>query len=154
MGRVMSGLESYSCLCLDSSPFIYFIEEDVRYIDKVTKMFSAISDGDIKAVSSYLSLLEVLVKPIENGVQEIAARYKDFMLSSDFLRLFPLDDVVAEQAAWLRAKYHGNGFKLRTPDAIQIATGIVNGADVFITNDSKLKQVKEIKVVVLDELVS
>ncbi len=81
-------------------------------------------------------------------------KYKDFMLSSSSLRLYPLDDLVAEKAAELRAKYYGNGFKIKTPDAIQIATGILNGAEVFITNDRNLKNVTEIEIAVLDEIAS
>lgn len=150
----MLNLENYNCICLDSSTFIYFIEENPKYISKVEAVFSEISYGNIIGISSYLSLLEVLVKPIKEGAKEIALQYKDLMLSSAYLKLFPLDDRIAEAAAELRAKYNGNGLKLRTPDAIQLATGILNDADVFLTNDSKLKQVKDINVLALDDISS
>ena len=150
----MRGLEKYNCVCLDSSTFIYFIDENPRYISKVEKIFSEISEGNILGVSSYLSLLEVLVKPIKEGARDVASQYKNFMLGSSSLKLYPLDDRVAEKAAELRARYYGNGMKIKTPDAIQIATGILNGADIFITNDKKLKNVKEIQVAVLDEIPS
>ncbi|MFZ5800586.1 MAG: type II toxin-antitoxin system VapC family toxin [Candidatus Omnitrophota bacterium] len=68
--------------------------------------------------------------------------------------LYPLDERVAEKDAELRAKYHGNGFRIQTPDAIQIATGILNGAEVFVTNDCSLKQIEEIKLILLDEMVN
>ena len=148
----MRGLEKYNCVCLDSSTFIYFIDENPRYISKVEKIFSEISEGNILGVSSYLSLLEVLVEPIKEGARDVASQYKNFMLGSSSLKLYPLDDRVAEKAAELRARYYGNGMKIKTPDAIQIATGILNGADIFITNDKNLKNVKEIKVAVLDEI--
>ena len=149
----MWGLENYECICLDTSPFIYFIDENPKYISKVEKIFSAIANGSTLGVSSYISLLEVLVKPIQNGANDIATQYKDLLLNSYSLKLYPLDDKVAEVAAKLRAKYSGNGFKIKTPDAIQIATGLLNGADVFITNDSGLKNVSEIKVIVLDDII-
>jgi len=154
MERKMKKLEEYNCFFLDSPPFIYFIEENQKYISIVEKIFSEISCGDKKGVSSYLTLLEVLVKPIQAGHRELALQYRDLMLGSDYLKLYPLDDKVAETAASLRAKYHGNGFKLKTPDAIQVATAILNGAEVFVTNDCLLKRLKEIDVIVLDELVS
>ena len=153
MGLKMWGLENYECICLDTSPFIYFIDENPKYISKVEKIFSAIANGSTLGVSSYISLLEVLVKPIQNGANDIATQYKDLLLNSYSLKLYPLDDKVAEAAAKLRAKYSGNGFKIKTPDAIQIATGLLNGADVFITNDSGLKNVSEIKVIVLDDII-
>jgi len=46
----------------------------------------------------------------------------------------------------LRAKY-----SIRTPDAIQIAVGIIYAADTFLTNDSDLKKVKDISVVILED---
>lgn len=58
-----------------------------------------------------------------------------------------IDRQMGIESARLRAKYN-----IRTPDAIQLAAGLVNGAKVFITNDANLKKVKEIKVVVLANL--
>lgn len=40
---------------------------------------------------------------------------------------------------------------IRPPDAIQIAVGIIYGADTFLTNDSGLKKVNDIKVVILED---
>jgi len=40
---------------------------------------------------------------------------------------------------------------IRIPDAIQIAVGIIYGADAFLTNDSGLKKVKDIRVVILED---
>lgn len=153
MGKMKVDLRNYNCISLDSAPFIYFIEEDPKYISVVEQIFSEISYGNIAGVSSYLSLLEVLIKPIKEGARDIATQYRDLMLNNAFLKLLPLDDKVAETAAELRAKYDGNGFKLKTPDAIQIATAILSEADIFLTNDSRLKNVKEINVVVLSELI-
>jgi len=147
---VTLNLERYNRICLDTSPFIYFIEENSRYISIVERIFSEISYGNILGISSYLTLLEVLVKPIKEGAREIANEYRNLLLGN--IWMFPLDDRVAEKAAELRAKYNGNGFKLKTPDAVQIATGLLNRAEIFLTNDTNLKQVQEIEVVVLDEV--
>jgi len=150
----MLSLERYNRICLDTAPFIYFIEENPRYISIVERIFSEISHGNILGISSYLTLLEVLVRPIKEKARGIANEYRDLLLGNIFLRVFPLDDRVAEKAAELRAKYDGDGFKLNTPDAIQITTGLLNGAEIFLTNDTNLKQVQEIEVVVLDEVIT
>jgi len=55
--------------------------------------------------------------------------------------------MVAEQAAWLRAKYSW----LRTPDAIQIAAGLLQGAEALICNDNNWKKLTELPVLVLDD---
>lgn len=152
MGKVTLNLERYNRICLDTAPFIYFIEENPRYISIVERVFSEISYGNILGISSYLTFLEVLIKPIKEDAREIANEYRDLLLGNIFLRMLPLDDRVAEKAAELRAKYDGDGFKLNTPDAIQIATGLLNEAEIFLTNDTNLKQVQEMEVVVLDEV--
>jgi len=63
------------------------------------------------------------------------------------IELFDITAAIAEQAAQLRAKYN-----LRTPDAIQVAACIELGAEYFLTNDNRLKLVKEINVVAVTEL--
>ena len=57
---------------------------------------------------------------------------------------------IAEDAGKLRGRY----LDLRALDAIQIAAAVHAGADAFVTNDKKLRQVKEIKVVVLADLIA
>lgn len=44
-------------------------------------------------------------------------------------------------------------YGLKTPDSIQIATAVNASADYFLTNDIRLKAVKEIEILVLDELI-
>ena len=39
----------------------------------------------------------------------------------------------------------------RPPDALQIGTAIVSSAGCFVTNDEKLKKVKEIEVILLKD---
>ncbi|MBK9715381.1 MAG: PIN domain-containing protein [Kouleothrix sp.] len=66
---------------------------------------------------------------------------------SDGHRASPIDAVVADQAAELRASYG-----LRTPDALQIAAALAAGCTAFLTNDARLQRVTELRVLVLDEL--
>ena len=54
---------------------------------------------------------------------------------------------VAEIAAELRAQHN-----IRTPDALQLATAMDSGCEAFLTNDRSLKRVKDIDVLLLDEL--
>ena len=61
--------------------------------------------------------------------------------------MIEISEKIAESAGKLRGRYSF----LKTIDAIQIATAIDVGADAFLTNDKKLKQIKEIKVLVLKD---
>ncbi len=68
-------------------------------------------------------------------------------MSNQDLQLLPITTGIAELAADLRARYN-----LRTPDALHVAAAIDGGCDAFLTNDVDIRHVKEIKVLVLDEL--
>ena len=131
---------------LDTAPLIYFIEKNIRYIDVVKPIIALIDSQQAKGMTSTITLLEVLVLPLREGNKKLADKYKTILLSSSDLETCEISNVISERAAVIRSKY---GFK--TPDAIQLATAIVRKADYFLTNDTALKLVKEIKVIVLDD---
>jgi len=76
----------------------------------------------------------------------LAKRYREILLQSDGLTTFEILHEISEKSAELRAKY-----SIKTPDAIQIAVGVLYDATKFLTNDSDLKKVSEIEVLVLDD---
>lgn len=145
-GKLNSALDGKRVLCLDTSPIIYFIEESPAHLPLLREVFSRIDEGAARGIASYVTLLEVMVKPLKAGARNLALQYRDILMGNPGLRLYPLEEELAEAAAQLRAKYN-----LRTPDAIQMATAIRRGADVFITNDFRFKAVKEIDVIVLED---
>ena len=65
----------------------------------------------------------------------------------DFLKISVGEDI-AEKAAQIRAKYQG----IKTADSLQLASAIVYECDVFLTNDKQLRQVEEIRVLLVDDL--
>jgi predicted nucleic acid-binding protein len=88
----------------------------------------------------------VLVHPFRTGNGPLGQKYRDILLYSDGLTTFEILHEVSEEASKLRAKY-----SIRTPDAIQIAVGILYGADKFLTNDPDLRRISEIEVLILDD---
>ena len=89
----------------------------------------------------------MLVHPFRNGNVKLAQQYQDILLNQDYLKVFSVSSTIAKLAAELRATKN-----LRTPDAIQIATAIQNGADFFLTNDISLKSISNLTVLVLDDI--
>lgn len=71
----------------------------------------------------------------------------EFIKFGRHINLIDISVDIAEKAGCLRGKYTN----LRTMDALQISAAITIGADVFLTNDIKLKQVKEINAIVLND---
>jgi len=135
-----------SRICIDTALFIYFIEKDPKYLNIIRPLFTEIDAGKIDAVTSTITLLEVLVLPFKTGNESLAEEYREILLHAEGLTTYEIVHAVSELSSKLRAKY-----AIRTPDAIQIAVGIKYGADTFLTNDSDLKKVKGIRVVILED---
>ncbi|MCP4349222.1 MAG: type II toxin-antitoxin system VapC family toxin [Desulfobacterales bacterium] len=134
-------------IMFDTAPVIYFIEEHPTYGSIADEIFKVIKDNsEFHAFSSVITLTEVLTYPLRESDDELAAMYREFLSDSVNFTLYDLDPLIAEQAAKLRGKYG-----LRTPDAIQIATGIENGGTLFITNDKRLRRIEEIEIMVLED---
>lgn len=133
-------------VCIDTAPIIYFIEKHHTYYSLLHPLFAGINSGDIKAFTSTVSLLEVLVLPFKTNNNELAEQYRNILLYSKNFSVFELSNEISERAARLRAKYD-----IRTPDAIQIATGIHHGANAFLTNDANLRKVIDINILILDD---
>lgn len=135
-------------VCIDTAPIIYFIEKHKRYINVLRPVFAEIDAGEIEAVTSTITLLEVLVHPFRTNNETLAEKYREILLYSEGLTTFEILHEISEMASRLRAKY-----TIKTPDAIQIAVGVFHGADAFLTNDPGLTKVGDIKVLVLSDFV-
>lgn len=147
-GAIAEHLRDSRRVHLDSMAFVYFIEEHAKYSPLLRPLFAAINDGSLKAITSYLTLLEVLVHPLRQGRVDLARKYADILTSEQNLVLRPLDHEIAKEGAAIRAKFSS----IKTPDAIQLATAVRSQADVFITNDGQLRSYTGIRLLVLDDL--
>ena len=143
MKRISEG----QTIALDTMVFIYHLEDHPVFSVITERLFDEIEKGKVRAVTSYVTLLEILVKPKRDGRLKAASDYRDLLLTFPNLRFAALDQRVAELASTLRARY-----VMRTPDAIQIATAMSEGATMFVTNNSELKKATEIQIVLLGEL--
>jgi len=132
---------------LDTAPLIYYIEEKQQYLPLLDKLFSANSNGRFLFKTSVITLIEVLVEPIRQNEFLLVEQYQKILCNSLTIEILDINIEISKKSAELRAKYG-----LRTPDAIQMATAIYISADYFLTNDLRLKSVKEIEVLILDEL--
>ena len=144
MGEIK--LENVSTVALDTAALIYYVEAHPTYCSLVEPIIEAIDKTDVTGITSTITLLEVLVLPLREGDSVLAREYRSILLHSN-LRLVSLTHNIAERAAEIRARHN-----LRTPDSIQVATAILNNADILIANDKKWKRITEVNVVILDEI--
>lgn len=134
-------------MALDTAPLIYFIEEHSIYLSKALPFFEALNRGELRMVTSIVTLLEVLVQPLRRGDTEMVQRYRDILLEVPGLATAEVSRPIVEGAARLRAMHTLQAF-----DAIQLATAIHAGADAFLTNDIRLPRLSALQILVLDEL--
>ena len=132
---------------LDTAPIIYLIEEHPVYLEPMRYFFEAMERGSFRALTSTITLLEVLVRPLRENKVSLAEEYRDILLNAFNLKTMAVSEAVAEQAARLRAQYN-----IRTPDAIQLGTAIHEGASFFLTNDTRLPVVSNLNLLILDNL--
>jgi predicted nucleic acid-binding protein len=144
LGAALSGVRR---LYIDAAPLIYYVEEHPVYLQRIESIVAFIEDTPIKAVSSVISLTEVLNQPIKKGRSDLEQAYRDILISGERFSLLPVSQTIAESAARLRA-YHN----LRTPDALHIATAIDAACDAFLTNDNGLKRITQLRILALDDL--
>lgn len=134
---------------IDTAPLIYYIEEHPTYLKALDPFFDSIARGEITAVTSILSLLETLIIPIRKSDTLLAQKYRDILLDTAGLTTVELSQAIAEEAAKLRA-FHN----IHTPDSIQMATAITKEAPFFLTNDKGLPSLTNLKILIVDELLS
>jgi predicted nucleic acid-binding protein len=127
---------------IDTAAFIYFIEEDQRYLPTVAPLFAAADAGRIELVVSALTLLEVLVVPYRTGNVELARRYEALLTRSRGVRMVDLTRDHMRLAAQLRAITG-----VATPDALQLAASLATGCTAFLTNDRRLPVVPGLRLV-------
>lgn len=135
-------------IALDTSPMIYYLEEKQDYIDLLDPLFDMLDDGKCSMVTSVITLAEGLVIPIRANDSELARKWHDFLYTTGNFTTVDVYPQIAERAAQIRAAFP----KIKVPDAVQVATAIVEGAAVFLTNDTQLAQIPDIKILVLDKL--
>lgn len=136
-----------STIFIDTAPVIYYIEAHPQFGPLAKEVVDSFQSERLNAFSSVITLTEVLPKPIEAGDEKLARKFAEFLKRGKNLSLIEISAGIAERAGRLRGQYSN----LRTIDAIQISAAIDVGAGAFLTNDKNLKQIKEIKVLVLKD---
>jgi predicted nucleic acid-binding protein len=140
-------LKNHSVIGLDTSIFIYHLEDHPRYSPLTEIIFSALENGINKGVTSYLTLMEILVKPKTEGLLQVARDYEYYLTTFPNLTFYEMGLDVARKASDVRS-----ADRLKAPDAIQLATAILGGATAFLTNDKIFERVKGVDILILEKL--
>ena len=135
-------------VAIDTALFIYFIEEEPRFLPEILPLFAEADQGKRILVTSSLTLLEVLVVPYRAGDRHLAESYEQLLTRSRGVRLVELTRDQLRAAAQLRAV---TGVK--TPDALQLTAALAAKCRTFVTNDRRLPPVPGLRVLQLSSYV-
>jgi predicted nucleic acid-binding protein len=131
-------------IAVDTAIFIYFIEENPRFLPEILPLFTQADQGKRELITSALTLLEVLVVPYRAGNRHLAERYEALLTRSRGIRLVELSRDQLRAAAQLRAATN-----VKTPDALQVVAAISGGCTTFLTNDRRLPPVPGLRILEL-----
>jgi predicted nucleic acid-binding protein len=131
-------------IALDTNVFVYQLESHPWYKPLTKVVFDEIAGGGISAVTSTITMTELLVPAYRNQDDQRVDEFYGILATYPNLEWLAPDLEIADLAAELRALYN-----LRTPDALHAATAIQAKATGFITNDPVFERVKRFETVVL-----
>lgn len=120
-------------LYLDANLFIYALEGVEPFAAPLKAPFIEMEAGSIHAVTSELTLAEVLARPFKLGAMDHVDEYKRIFAGGIAVTQVPVSRSLLVEAARLRGS---NGLKLA--DAIHLATAISTKCSVIVSNDAGL----------------
>jgi predicted nucleic acid-binding protein len=127
---------------VDTAPIIYFLQDNEEFAPRFADIFAAAEQGLINIVISVITLAEVLTGPLQAKNEVLARSYRETLCNSEGWRVVPVDEELAVLAARMRSTY-----KLRLPDAIQVATAVASGSHALLTHDQRLAKIKDVSVI-------
>jgi predicted nucleic acid-binding protein len=144
--RLRAFLRRHPVIALDTPIFIYQLETNPRYSDCSDHIFSWLERSGSKAITSTITMTELLVQPYRYDDEKKADEIHGLLATFPNLQWIAPTLEIAAVAARIRAVH-----RLQTPDALQAATADLL-ATGLITNDPVFERVKSIETLVLDQL--
>lgn len=139
-------MTEYKKVFLDTTPLIYFLDDDIHFGLKTRQIFEEILYNDRLLLTSVLTCMEYLVHPYRTNNQAKIKAFADF-LNDCHIPVLSINLEIATRAAQIRAAYKD----FKSLDALQLATACVYGCDAFLTNDKQLRQFREIHCLTIDD---
>jgi predicted nucleic acid-binding protein len=127
---------------VDSNIIIYYLEKNERFFPSILPYFEKCQKKELILFTSSLSLMEVLVPILSMNSRSLEAKYS--YLFKNFFKVLDIDLNIAKIGAYIKGKYG-----VRTPDALQVACAKKAGCDEFLTADTGIIKIKEIKITII-----
>ena len=115
-------------LYFDSNIFIYAFECETDFGHAARRAFRLIETGQVTAVTSELTLAEVLPGPLRSKDMQLEEAYETIFAGGSGFDVVPLSMAVLRDAARLVADS-----RLRLADALHVATALRSACAAFLT---------------------
>jgi len=136
-------------VALDTSVFIYYFNRQQPYFAPCLQLIRSIESGQLRAVISTVSEMEILVEPLAQGRHELVNDIEDLLRRLTSLDVVAVDRALARRAAELRAET-----RLRSLDALVAVTAIASGCSHLVGNDREFaSRVKGVDYVMVADYV-
>jgi predicted nucleic acid-binding protein len=142
MGLILDEIPEGVSVLIDTNPIIYYLENHPALAARYQPLFTAAAQGRNELVISTITLAEVLGGPARTNNEVLLERYEQELSSNSSWRIREVDSAIAVQAARLRARY-----RLKLPDAIQLATALSEGCYALVTHDRDFTAVTELPII-------
>ena len=124
----MEGVEK---VYIDTNIFIMAVEGEEATRAMLPSLFLVDNSNAPAFVTSELTFSELVVKPYKERNDQLIDQYQNLILTSDWLKVVPVEMPILHYAAVLRAQYPS----IKLPDAIHLSTAIGLSCSHFLTND-------------------
>ena len=132
------GLSDGATVLVDTAPWIYILEDHPVWASQFVGLFEAAERGRLQLALTTVTLAEVLAGPFKAKQTALAKRYEKAL---GRYHVVPLSAHVAVMAAQLRVQY-----RLKLPDAVQLASALDIGAAALVTHDRDFSKVQDFPV--------
>lgn len=143
----MAHLRLSGRLYLDTNIFIYALEGYSTFRAVLTSLFDALDRHELAAITTELTLAEVLVKPFLDRSIERERAYLQILQPSPSLQMVHVTRDVLITAARLRAETN-----MKLLDAIHAATAQITACSHFLTKDAHVKTILGLTILSLTDL--
>lgn len=147
IGAMSRQLKDISRLYLDANVIIYFLEENTDFWNKVEQVFQECEANNIQLLTSDITVCECLMRPYKDGNYALIALYEQFFQStSKTVNIAPV-----ETSILLETPKIASDTKLKTIDAIHLATAEFYSCDALLTNDKAFRSSEMVQIFQLSQ---
>lgn len=132
---------------IDTAPYIYYIEKNPVYCDRVKRFFISRYESNYEFVTSVITEEEYSIVPYRDNNQKLLDDFEMFIKDTQ-TEVVDITKEVARKAAMIRAAYKN----FKAMDALQLAAAILSECSIFLTNDKQLRQYQGLKVMTMEDL--